>query len=88
MTKVRLESLRTEMQKCTRCSLCKMVPMPTVQDAKYANACPPVTDSQLRVAAHCGGGTFGGTEIWTARFMARRNMMRRSSCWAMLSATS
>jgi len=54
VTKLRLESLRTEMQKCTRCSLCKMVPMPTVQDAKYANACPPVNVRHFH--AYSGGG--------------------------------
>lgn len=54
MTKRRLESLRTEMQKCTRCSLCKMVPMPTVQNAKYANACPPVMVNHFH--AYSGGG--------------------------------
>ncbi len=54
MTKRRLESLRTEMQKCTRCSLCKMVPMPTVRDAKYANACPPVMTNHFH--AYSGGG--------------------------------
>ena len=54
MTKRRLESLRTEMQKCTRCSLCKMVPMPTVQNAKFANACPPVNANHFH--AYSGGG--------------------------------
>jgi hypothetical protein len=54
MTKQRLETLRTEMQKCTRCSLCKMVPMPTVRDAKYANACPPVMANHFH--AYSGGG--------------------------------
>jgi len=54
MTRQRLESLRPEMQKCTRCSLCKMVPMPTVQDAKYANACPPVNVNHFH--AYSGGG--------------------------------
>ncbi|MBW2191040.1 MAG: (Fe-S)-binding protein [Deltaproteobacteria bacterium] len=54
MTKRRLESLRGEMQKCTRCSLCKMVPMPTVRDAKYANACPPVMVNHFH--AYSGGG--------------------------------
>jgi Fe-S oxidoreductase len=42
------------MQKCTRCSLCKMVPMPTVRDAKYANACPPVMTNHFH--AYSGGG--------------------------------
>lgn len=54
MTKLHLESLRGEMQKCTRCSLCKMVPMPTVRDAKYANACPPVMTHHSH--AYSGGG--------------------------------
>jgi Fe-S oxidoreductase len=54
MTRQRLETLRPEMQKCTRCSLCKMVPMPTVKDAKYANACPPVMTNHFH--AYSGGG--------------------------------
>jgi heterodisulfide reductase subunit D len=54
MTKHRLESLRPEMQKCTRCSLCKMVPMPTVQDARFANACPPINANHFH--AYSGGG--------------------------------
>lgn len=54
MTKRRLEALRSEMTKCTRCSLCKMVPMPTVQDAKYADACPPVNAKHFH--AYSGGG--------------------------------
>lgn len=54
MTKRRLESLRGEMQKCTRCSLCKMVPMPTIQDAAYANACPPMNVKHFH--AYSGGG--------------------------------
>ena len=29
-----------------------------------------MTGSPIRIAAHCGGGTFGGTETWTARFLA------------------
>lgn len=53
-TRRRLESLQPEMQKCTRCSLCKMVPMPTVRDAKYANACPPVNTHHFH--AYSGGG--------------------------------
>ncbi len=54
MTKRRLEALRGEMTKCTRCSLCKMVPMPTVRDAKYADACPPVNAKHFH--AYSGGG--------------------------------
>jgi Fe-S oxidoreductase len=37
----RLRELEAEMQKCFRCSLCKMVPLPTVLNSKYSDGCPP-----------------------------------------------
>ena len=37
----RLSELQGEMQKCFRCSLCKMVPLPTVLDSRYSDGCPP-----------------------------------------------
>jgi len=36
----RLKELEAEMQKCFRCSLCKMVPLPTVLNPKYSDGCP------------------------------------------------
>ncbi len=36
----RLRELEAEMQKCFRCSLCKMVPLPTVLNSKYSDGCP------------------------------------------------
>jgi len=36
----RLRDLEPEMQKCIRCSLCKMVPLPTITNPKYADGCP------------------------------------------------
>ena len=36
----RLSELQAEMQKCCRCSLCKMVPLPTVLNSKYSDGCP------------------------------------------------
>ena len=36
----RLRELEADMQKCFRCSLCKMVPLPTVTDPKFADGCP------------------------------------------------
>ena len=36
----RLRELEPEMQKCFRCSLCKMVPLPTVLNSKYSDGCP------------------------------------------------
>lgn len=35
-----LESLRADMEKCFRCSLCKMVPLPVVRHPQYTDACP------------------------------------------------
>lgn len=36
----RLRELEAEMKKCFRCSLCKMVPLPTVLNSKYSDGCP------------------------------------------------
>ncbi len=40
MTISELKSLEGEMKKCFRCSLCKMVPLPTVADTRYSDCCP------------------------------------------------
>ncbi|MFN2221129.1 MAG: (Fe-S)-binding protein [Candidatus Promineifilaceae bacterium] len=37
-----------------RCSLCKLVPLPTIQDARFTSACPPV--DQYHFHAYSGGG--------------------------------
>jgi heterodisulfide reductase subunit D len=54
MSLERLNALRHEMQKCVRCSLCKLVPMPTIQQTKYTSACPPVDEYHFH--AYSGGG--------------------------------
>ncbi len=54
MSLERLESLRHEMKKCVRCSLCKLVPMPTIQQTKFTSACPPVDEHHFH--AYSGGG--------------------------------
>jgi Fe-S oxidoreductase len=54
MSLERLETLRHEMKKCVRCSLCKLVPMPTIQQTKYTSACPPVDEYHFH--AYSGGG--------------------------------
>ena len=40
MSLSRLRDLAPEMQKCFRCSLCKMVPLPTVLNPRFADGCP------------------------------------------------
>ncbi len=50
----RLETLRHEMKKCVRCSLCKLVPMPTIQQTRFTSACPPVDEYHFH--AYSGGG--------------------------------
>jgi Fe-S oxidoreductase len=50
----RLETLRHEMKKCVRCSLCKLVPLPTIQQAQFTSACPPVDEYHFH--AYSGGG--------------------------------
>jgi len=54
MSLERLETLRGDMKKCVRCSLCKLVPMPTIQQTKYTSACPPVDEYHFH--AYSGGG--------------------------------
>jgi Fe-S oxidoreductase len=54
MSLERLESLRGEMKKCVRCSLCKLVPMPTIQQTRFTSACPPVDAYHFH--AYSGGG--------------------------------
>ncbi len=49
-----LEPLRREMKKCVRCSLCKLVPLPTIRDARFTSACPPV--DRYHFHAYSGGG--------------------------------
>lgn len=54
MSLERLEALRGDMKKCVRCSLCKLVPMPTIQQANYTSACPSVDEYYFH--AYSGGG--------------------------------
>jgi Fe-S oxidoreductase len=49
-----LETLRGEIKKCVRCSLCKLVPMPTIQQTLFTSACPPVDEYHFH--AYSGGG--------------------------------
>lgn len=49
-----LEALRQEMKKCVRCSLCKLIPMPTIREAQFTSACPPVDEYHFH--AYSGGG--------------------------------
>lgn len=54
MSVARLETLRRDMKKCVRCSLCKLVPMPTIQQTRFISACPPVDEYHFH--AYSGGG--------------------------------
>jgi Fe-S oxidoreductase len=54
MSLERLETLRHDMKKCVRCSLCKLVPLPTIQQTRFTSACPPVDEYHFH--AYSGGG--------------------------------
>jgi len=54
MSLERLETLRHEMKKCVRCSLCKLVPLPTIQQTRFTSACPAVDEYHFH--AYSGGG--------------------------------
>lgn len=40
MSLERLEALRHDLKKCVRCSLCKLVPLPTIRQTRFTSACP------------------------------------------------
>jgi Fe-S oxidoreductase len=40
MSLSRLQALQDEMKKCFRCSLCKMVPLPTIRNQNFSDGCP------------------------------------------------
>jgi len=54
MSLERLEALRGDMKKCVRCSLCKLIPMPAIQQTRFTSACPPVDEYHFH--AYSGGG--------------------------------
>ncbi|MFX1515147.1 MAG: (Fe-S)-binding protein [Promethearchaeota archaeon] len=54
MSLKRLEALRQDMKKCVRCSLCKIIPLPTIQQTRFTSACPPVDEYHFH--AYSGGG--------------------------------
>jgi Fe-S oxidoreductase len=54
MSLERLTELRPEMKKCVRCSLCKLVPLPTIKDSRFSSGCPPVDEYHFH--AYSGGG--------------------------------
>jgi len=50
----RLHALEDEMKKCFRCSLCKMVPLPTITNPAYADGCP--ANHEYHVHGYSGSG--------------------------------
>jgi Fe-S oxidoreductase len=54
MSLSKLAHLEADMKKCFRCSLCKMVPLPTVLDSRYSNGCP--ASRELHFHGYSGSG--------------------------------
>jgi len=54
MSLSKLTQLEADMKKCFRCSLCKMVPLPTVLDSRYSNGCP--ASRELHFHGYSGSG--------------------------------
>ena len=54
MSLSKLMQLEADMQKCFRCSLCKMVPLPTVLDSRWSNGCP--ASRELHFHGYSGSG--------------------------------
>jgi Fe-S oxidoreductase len=50
----KLTALEADMKKCFRCSLCKMVPLPTVVDSRFSDGCP--ASHEFHFHAHSGSG--------------------------------
>jgi Fe-S oxidoreductase len=54
MSLERLQALRDDMKKCVRCSLCKLVPLPTIRQNRFTSCCPAVDEYHFH--AYSGGG--------------------------------
>jgi Fe-S oxidoreductase len=54
MSLSKLMQLEADMKKCFRCSLCKMVPLPTVLDSRFSNGCP--ASRELHFHGYSGSG--------------------------------
>jgi Fe-S oxidoreductase len=54
MTIERLRAFEDEMKTCFRCSLCKMIPLPTITDSRYAEGCP--ANREYHVHGYSGSG--------------------------------
>jgi Fe-S oxidoreductase len=66
MSLEKLSNLRTDMEKCFRCSLCKMVPLPVALSPKFTDACPA---SRLY---HFHGFSGSGKQIMALSLLDRR----------------
>ncbi len=49
-----LENYLGDMNTCTRCSLCKFIPMPVVKNTNRTNVCPSI--ARYEFYTYCGGG--------------------------------
>ena len=61
-----LEDYRGDMETCTRCYLCKFVPLERVRGAKYVNICPSVAHYNFH-AYSAGGRLAAGTALLDKR---------------------
>ncbi len=59
MTMERLKQLEGEMQKCFRCSLCKMVPLPVYNEPRFADCCPANHEYQFHGYSGSGKSIMG-----------------------------
>ena len=50
----KLTNLEADMKKCFRCSLCKLVPLPTVIDSRFSDGCP--ASRELQFHGYSGSG--------------------------------
>lgn len=54
MSLAELEKYRVDINKCFRCNLCKMVPLPLIKDTRFVSACP--ISSHYKFHAYSGSG--------------------------------
>jgi len=52
-----LEDYRSDMEMCSRCSICKFVPLERLKGYQHANVCPSI--SRYKFHAYSGGGRMG-----------------------------
>lgn len=68
-----MEHLRNDMEKCFRCSLCKMVPLPVVREPAFTDGCPASRHHHFH-GFSCSGKQIMALSLLDGRLQPHRSM--------------